>query len=84
MEDVILIITDGRPSKLSDTLKKAQLLKDKDILIVGAAIGPHRNQFMHQLKEIASGEDYVVKADFDKLDDIIGTLIAKSCVLPGK
>ena len=84
IQDVVVLVTDGRPTNFPKANKTAKLLKDKGILIVGAAIGPQRNEFMPQLEQLASGKEYVVKADFDKLNDVIGTIIAKSCVRPGK
>ena len=35
---------------------------------------------MPQLKQLASREDYVVKADIDKLDDVIFTIKDTACI----
>ena len=78
IQDVVVLVTDGRPSNFDKAKGAAKLLKDKEILVVGAAIGPKRNEFMPQLEQLASGKEYVVKADFDELD-VIGTIIAKFC-----
>ena len=37
---------------------------------------------MPQLKQLASREDYVVKADLDKLNDVIFTTLDPPCGIP--
>ena len=83
IQDVVVLVTDGRPTNFPKANKTAKLLKDKGILIVGAAIGPERHKFMHKLEQLASGEEYVVNATLDKLDDVIGKIINKSCSSSG-
>lgn len=83
IQDVIVLVTDGAPTNKPKSKINAQKLKDKKILIVGAAIGPKRDAFFDQLKDLAT-KGYAVKADFDKLDDVIDTIISKSCRRAGK
>ena len=81
VQDIILLVTDGAPTNLRKSKINAQKLKNKKILIVGLAIGPKREAIVPKLKELATD---VVSADFKELDKVIGTIISKSCVRPGK
>ena len=90
VDDVIVLITDGEPRGKRNTpeLTKqyAQDLKDREILLVAAAVGPQseRKEFKELLEGLATSPDYFLKAQFDKMDAILGTLVAKSCIKPGK
>ena len=77
-----MFVTDGAALHFEEANKTAKVLKDKGIRIVGAATGPRRNAFMPQLKQLASREDYVVKADLDKLNDVIFTTLDPPCGIP--
>ena len=86
VDDVVVIITDGEPRGRSNTLQLtkeyANDLKEKGILIVGAAVGPDRRKFKHILEELATSSKYVLDADFNQMDDILAKLVASSCIKP--
>jgi hypothetical protein len=90
IDDVVVLITDGEPrgkkSTPNDTKQSAQDLKDRDVLLVTAGVGEQseEKEFEDMLKSLATSPDYFVKAAFDKMGDILDTLIAKSCTKPGK
>ena len=94
MDDVIVLITDGQPygdylstSGLKETTKKyAQQLKDRKIVLLTAGIGPEneKEEFKLFLEGLATSSDYSFKAMFDTMDDILGKLVKKSCIKPGK
>ena len=90
MDDVIVLITDGEPVGEWNTkllaMDYAQDLKNRNILIVAAGVGEKSEQqeFQDVLANLATSEDFVVKAQFDKLDDILDKLVAKSCIKPGR
>lgn len=87
--DVIILITDGEPRGKSNTVELtkqyAKDLKDKGVLFVTAAVGPQseKREFAKLLKGLATAPDYFLKAQFDNMEQILGTLVAKSCIPPG-
>ena len=87
VNDTILLITDGEPNSntMEYTKQYAKELKDKNILIVTTGVGSksENETFQKVLIELATSQDFFVKAKFDKLDDILETLVARSCVEPG-
>ena len=86
VDDVVIIITDGEPRGKRNTPQKtreyANELKDKGILVVGAAVGPDRKKFVHILEELATSPKHVLEADFEQMDDILAKLVASSCIKP--
>ena len=70
---------------MEHTKQYAKELKDRNILIVTAGVGSNseNEKFQKVLIELATSKDFFVKAKFDKLDDILETLVASSCVEPG-
>ena len=88
--DVILLITDGEPRGKTDTpqltTQYAKDLKDKNVLIVVAGIERQSDDVELQtvLINLATSRDFFVKAQFDKLDDIVGKLVEMSCIKPGR
>ena len=90
MDDVIVLITDGEPVGMWNikqlAMDYAQDLKNRNILIVAAGVGKKSEQqeFQDVLANLATSEDFVVKAQFDKLDSILDKLISKSCIKPGR
>ena len=89
VDDVIVLITDGEPRGKRNTpeLTKqyAQDLKDREIVLVTAAVGPQSEtpKFKQLLRGLATSPDYFFKAQFDEMDAILGKLVAKSCIKPG-
>lgn len=84
----MVIITDGAPRGRTDTprltMQYANELKEKGVLVVGAAVGPDRRKFLHILEELATSPKYVLEADFNQMDDILAKLVATSCIKPSK
>ena len=87
VDDVVIIITDGEPrgkwNSKEVALRYAGLLKDKGVLIVGAAVGPNRKKFKHILEQLATSKRYTLDADFQNMDAILGKLVESSCIKPG-
>lgn len=88
VDDVIVLITDGAPHGRHNTkdeaIKYAGMLKDKSVLVVGAAVGSNRNKFKEILKKLATSDKYVLEADFKEMDEILAKLVASSCIKPGQ
>ena len=90
IDDVVVLITDGQPRGRRNTLeltkRYATELKERKVLLVTAAIGPksEQQQFKKILKELATSPEFFLKAQFDNMDQILRTLVAKSCIKPGK
>ena len=83
-------MTDGEPSGRHDEKQiaydTAKALKNKDVLIVGAAIGDRRQNFKRILERITTTPEDTFDADFNQLDTILNKLVDKSCkpLVPGK
>ena len=82
--DVIVLITDGRPQGTNtveqDAIDNAEKLKKKGVLIIGVGVGRQieNDEFWKILKEIASpGQAFKVK--FDEFQSIKSALVQKSC-----
>ena len=90
IDDVVAIITDGNPwgveNVLEKTMKNANLIKEKGIVIVGAAVGSEamRAQFRPKLEAMATSAEYVVQADYKDIDTIRSKLIENTCMKPSK
>ena len=82
-----MLITDGEPrgpkgvaKETSLAYAEAQTLRDdKDVLIVGIAIGGQKDKFKHVIVKITGSEENTFDAEFDKLDDILDKVVDKSC-----
>jgi uncharacterized protein YegL len=90
VDDVILIITDGEPygnvdNIIEETVKNANIAKEKNIKIVAAAVGNEgvRKTFKPTIDRIATSDKLVVEADFNSIDKIRPMLISKTCSKPG-
>ena len=89
IEDVVVLITDGEPrgkrNTPKETTKEANRLKNKEVRIITAGVGrqSENSKFIKILQELATSPEYFVKAQFDKMDEIMSTLIQKSCIQPG-
>lgn len=88
--DVILIMTDGEPTGPYNVKKiaydTAKALKNKDVLIVGVAIGRYSARFKHVIENIATNPEYTFDVQFHHIDNILNRLVDKSCkpFVPGK
>ena len=82
-----MLITDGAPHGKQNTKEKAieyaQDLKDKGVLLVAAAVGPQRRRFKNVLIELATSKEHVLEANFKDMDQILGRLVASSCMKSG-
>ena len=82
--DVIVLITDGRPTGtstvLQDTIDNAEKLKKKGVLIIGVGVGRQieDKEFWKNLKAIAS-PGQAIRVKFDKFQSIKNTLVQSSC-----
>lgn len=90
--DVVMILTDGEPrgkrrnDQLNLAIQHSSLMKKRDILIVGIAVGPNRNQFKNDIVKMSTNSSMVFDAEFDGLDRIIDKVVDASCTPfePGK
>mgnify|MGYP002804300846 CR=1 FL=1 len=86
--DVVVIITDGNPwgidNILNITIKKANLIKEKGIEIVGAAVGSKgvRNEFKPKLEKMVTSPEHIVEADYKDINSIRSKLIENTCKSP--
>ncbi len=89
-DDVVVIITDGDPwgidNILEETIKNANLIKEKEIVIVGAAVGSEemRKKFRPKLDAMATSAAHVVEADYKDINSIRSKLIENTCMKPSK
>ena len=85
-DDVIVLITDGRPQGTStvkqDAIHYAEKLKKKGVHIIGIGVGQQieEKEFWNTLRDIAS-PGQAIRVKFDKFQSIKNTLIEKSCEL---
>ena len=90
VHDVIVFITDDEPRGQRNirqlTKQFAQHLKDRKIVLFTAAVGPRSKnaKFRALFKGLATSPNYFLTAKFDNIDAILGTLVAKTCIKPGK
>ena len=88
IDDVVAIITDGNPwgvvDILNKTMKNANLIKEKGIVIVGAAVGSEemRAKFRPNLEAMATSPGHVVQADYKNINTIRSRLIENTCLKP--
>ena len=86
--DVVVIITDGNPwgieNILNITINKANLIKEKGIEIVGAAVGSKevRNEFKPKLEKMVTSPEHIVEADYKDINSIRSKLIENTCKKP--
>lgn len=84
--DVIVLITDGRPkgtkTVVDDTLAYADELKKKGVLIIGVGVGQNIEdpKFWGILQQIAS-PGQAIRVKFDKFRSIKSSLVKSSCEL---
>ena len=82
--DVIVLITDGRPQGTStvvqDAIDNAEKLKKKGVLIIGVGVGRNieDKKFWNILKDIAS-PGQAIRVKFDKFQTIKNALVQSSC-----
>ncbi|XP_046839250.1 uncharacterized protein LOC124433514 [Xenia sp. Carnegie-2017] len=91
--DVVLLITDGEPrgkkegDELKDAYKYSSAMKDKDILIVGVAVGDPIivKKFKPVIQKMSTSEKTTFDSEFDSLDKILSHLVDASCTpfVPG-
>jgi hypothetical protein len=90
VDDIVVIITDGNPwgieNILNITIEKANLIKEKGIEIVGAAVGSQsvRNIFKPKLEKMVTSPEHIVEADYKDIDSIRSKLIENTCKIPSK
>ena len=83
-EDVVILITDGHPqgihNAVSEAEKEAETLKDKNVLIIGVAVGDAitRSSYMRVLERLSS-PGQTLKSAFEDINVIINTLVDKTC-----
>ncbi|XP_046864510.1 uncharacterized protein LOC124458761 isoform X3 [Xenia sp. Carnegie-2017] len=85
--DVVLLITDGEPrgrkvgDELKDAYKYSSAIKDKDILIVGVAVGDPSivKKFKPVIKKMSTSEKTTFDSKFDSLDKILSQIVDASC-----
>ena len=82
--DIILLITDGKPqgtfTVVQDAIDNAEKLKKKGVLIIGVGVGRQieDKKFWNILKDIAS-PGQAIRVKFDKFQSIKKTLVQSSC-----
>ena len=84
VDDVIVLITDGVPNGLADaenrTMKYAQKLKDRNIVIITVGVGSLAKRYEHVLIDLATSDDrFVYVTGFHMLEDLLDKLVTKSC-----
>ena len=90
MDDVVVLITDGEPlgNQFTKSLTKeyAEDLKDREVFLVTAGVGPEskKKEFRDYLENLATSPGYFFKAMFSEMDEILEKLVNKSCTKPGK
>ena len=84
VDDVIVLITDGVPNGIDDaenrTMKYAQKLKDRNIVIITVGVGSLAKRYEHVLIDLATSDDhFVYVTGFHTLKDLLDKLVTKSC-----
>lgn len=81
-----MIITDGEPRGPGDAgeetaraFAEAEALRDKQVLIIGVAIGPDRNKFKNNIVRMTGSEENTFNATTDGLETILDKLVEASC-----
>ena len=81
---MVILITDGHPqgihNAVSEAEKEARILKDKNVLIIGVAVGDavKRSSYMNILVRLSS-RGQTLTAEFANINVITNSLIAKTC-----
>ena len=82
VQDILIVFTDGATRDQNVAMKHADLMKARNVSIIGIAAGPKRREFKYQVEEIASSPDDVYLVEFDQLENLIHTLVNKVCKAP--
>jgi hypothetical protein len=80
---VIFVITDGKSNNSAATIQAANVLKQKNIVLVsvGVGIGPDLNE-LYAICTPPASENYFAMSDYNALDQKLSQFTSKSCSEP--